>query len=153
QEPDRTSEIVERAWAPLWSRVAPQRPIPPIEPAPLLHAGLAAAREAEGRREFTLHPMIADVGRAQADEAFAAAVDEVLGNFWVVIGTQASTRGGPGSARQVAAAGRRGAPYLLRARRWDYASTLLERAVAVGAPDPASVTELLPHLRALVNAT
>lgn len=152
EERDRNSAIVERVWTPLWSRCTMPTPTPPIDPAPLVQTGLIAARQVEDGHEFVIHPAIADVGRKEAGEAFAAAVNDELGSFWASLATLASKRGAAGATRHVAAAGRRGAPYLLRRRRWDLASSLLEHAT-ICAPDPSSVCELLPHLRAIAIAT
>lgn len=114
--------------------------------------GGESAREGEAPRRLRLHPAVAEAGRREAGEDVAVAVDRELGDFWVARYQHGHRTEMKGGGWLIATAGPRAAPYLLRAERWQEASTLLEDTLLRDAT-PATVATALPLLRRLVRAT
>lgn len=156
EEADRTSEIVEASWARLGTRLGwpvsgSGVSVPDVRG--LVDVGLIVVlAEREGRVIYAIDPVVAEVGRAEAGEAFSAAVDEELGNVWVMVCKHALGDEGGRLSRQVVDAGRRGTPYLMRRERWKDASRLLQTMLLEG-PDRVLVSEALPWLRRIADAT
>jgi tetratricopeptide (TPR) repeat protein len=155
EEEDRWSRVLEANWADLWQRLERPGEAPDLAAtlAPLLAAGLVEARPVEGAGvRYTLHPGVAEAGRAEAEDAFQAAVDAELAAFWITValhGQEEEMRGGGALIRQ---AGQSAAPYLLRQQRWAEASTLLE-GVIIRDSSPETVAAVLPLLRRIAIAT
>ena len=91
--------------------------------------GVSPRRGIGVRSAFRIHPAIAETGRDEADAVVLSAADIKLGDLWkgIFIG---------GIKHEMHAAGplivegaRRAMPYLLRAKRWQEACTLLERMI------------------------
>jgi tetratricopeptide (TPR) repeat protein len=155
EEGDRQSWIVEANWADLWKRLERPGEAPDLVTtlAPLTTAGLVEARPlGENALLYNLHPGVVGAGRAEAGDAFQAAVDAELAAFWRAgfdYGLKEEMRGG---GRLVVQAGRSAAPYLLRRERWEEASLLLEGVIQRD-PSPATIAAVLPLLRRIAAAT
>jgi hypothetical protein len=156
EEADRTSEIVDASWARLGTRLGwpvSGSGVSVPDARVLVDVGLIAVlSEKEGRTVFAVDPVMAEVGRAEAGEAFAAAVDEELGTVWVMVCKHALGDERGRLSRQVVDAARRGTPYLMRRERWKDASRLLQTMLLEG-PDRVLVSEALPRLRRIADAT
>ncbi len=112
----------------------------------------AAPVAAPAARRFRVHPAVAEAGRRAAPAEVTQAADLELGDFWVSMYRQAYEAEMSGAGRMVVEAGRRAAPYLLRAERWEEAAALLEQVIKRDT-SPATVAFALPRLRAVVRAT
>jgi hypothetical protein len=161
EDEDRTSAIVDATWVGLWRRL--ERPGEPPDPGPLLMllAGAALVQPDTSATDdgdaaplvvYRLHPGVAAAIAAGAGPEFAAAVDAELAAFWVTVSGQAWNREGGEDTGLVVRAGLAAAPYLLRRRDWDTASTLLDRAI-IRDGSPGTVQAALPSLRRIAAAT
>lgn len=106
----------------------------------------------ENLKSFRLHPSVAESGLAQADPAALGAADIELGDFWIAMYRRGRETEMQGGGRLVVQAGRRAAPYLLRAGRWEAAATLLERVITRDTT-PATLAMALPLLRQVAQST
>ncbi len=175
EEEDRLLSVVEPVWPNFLKRLQPDHAAAPALATPgqglapaldrLAAAGLVEVerllREApvpEGEEpaappaRLRLHPAVAAAGRKEAGPGVAAAVDRELGDFyrtWSAHGLETEMQGG---SSLIAFAGLRAAPYLLRAERWEEASTLLEFALTRDRT-PATLSAALPLLQRLAAAT
>lgn len=179
EEEDRVSGIVEANWKDFLNRLGEDVPVAVAalaEEGEGLKAGLerlstaglveverppkAAAEQAPGPRAeavagarlLRLHPAVAEAGRKEAGDEVSAAVDREMGDFWVAVFAQAYKDEMQGAGGAIATAGPRAAPYLMRAERWQEASTLLEQSLARDST-PATVATALPLLRQIARAT
>jgi tetratricopeptide (TPR) repeat protein len=161
EDEDRTSVIADANWADLWRRL--ERPGDPPDPGPLLTllAGAAliqpdtpavADGDAAPPVVYRLHPGVAAAIAAGAGPEFAVAVDAELAAFWVQVYVQGLEREGGEDTGLVVRAGLAAAPYLLRRRDWDTASSLLEDAINRD-NSPGTVQAALPSLRRIAAAT
>src|SRR6185312_4311266 len=80
------------------------------------------------------------------------AVDWELGDFWIAVARQGLESEMQGGGRMVVQAGKRGAPYLLRAKRWEEAAFLLEK-MTVRDQSPSTLAMALPFLREIAETT
>jgi len=101
---------------------------------------------------FRLHPSIAETLRAATDASLRAAVDIELGNFWGGVWQQGMKTEMQGGGPLVVQGGKRAAPYLMRASRWQEATTLLERVI-VRDRTPATLAQTIPLLQHIADAT
>lgn len=171
EDPDRHSQILEIVWGNFLKRIeSPDRA--KMSDATELRAALdslVVSGLLESRRidlpadqplttnhyppsTFRLHPAIAERGRDQADPRVLDAVDIELGNFWYAMLRRGRETEMQGGTRIVVESGKRGAPYLMRTRRWDDASDSLEDVVMRDGT-PATLAFALPLLRQIVDAT
>jgi tetratricopeptide (TPR) repeat protein len=154
EEEDRQSWIVEATWKHLWRRLAQPGEAPDLAAtlASLLTIGLVEAQSVEAATRYTLHPGVAEAGRAEAGDAIQAAVDIDLAAFWEAVyrqGVEEETRGG---GSRIVQAGQSASPYLLRRHQWEKVSFLLEQLIARD-QSPETVATVLPWLRHIANAT
>ena len=101
---------------------------------------------------YTIHPGVAETVRAAADPAVLAAADVELGNYHIAMvqqGLKTEMEGGGSGVAESAAAPR---PTCCARRRWEEASTLLERMIQRD-ESPDSLAFALPLLRRIVEAT
>ena len=153
EEDDRIPPVIEGNWADLWQRLA--RPGDPPEwagaLAPLTSQGLAAAVTGTGGDPagFLVHPGVAAAGRAQAGEAFQAAVDREAAAFWTTGFRQGLEEE---TGWLIVRAGRAAVPYLLRLGQRGLALDLLEQ-VTHRDWSPGTIAALLPVLRQIADAT
>ena len=160
EENDRYSQIVAANWANLWQRLeragdppALAAPLAALTTAGLVAADtLATADPAAPAQFYRLHPGVAEAGRRQAGETVQTAVDTELAAFWRAVLVQAVQQEVQGAGGLLVHAGRAAAPYLLRQRRWEEASTLLERVLTRDAA-PATLAAVLPWLEQIAAAT
>jgi len=103
-------------------------------------------------RLLRLHPAVAEAGRREAEADVLEAVDVELGNFWEALYSQGLETEMQGGGRLVVEAGKRAAPYLLRAEQWLKAAGFLERAIHRDS-SPATLAMALPLLREIARAT
>ena len=153
EEDDRIPPVIEGNWADLWQQLA--RPGDPPEwagaLAPLTSQGLAAAVTGTGGDPagFLVHPGVAAAGRAQAGEAFQAAVDREAAAFWTTGFRQGLEEE---TGWLIVRAGRAAVPYLLRLGQRGLALDLLEQ-VTHRDWSPGTIAALLPVLRQIADAT
>jgi tetratricopeptide (TPR) repeat protein len=161
EDEDRTPVIVDANWAGLWRRL--ERPGDPPDPgrllallagAALIQPGTPAAADGDAAPlvVYRLHPGVAAAITAGAGPEFAVAADAELAAFWVQVADQAREREGGEDTRLVVRAGLTAAPYLLRRRDWDTASSLLDHAIGRDR-SPGTVQAALPSLRRIAAAT
>jgi len=99
-----------------------------------------------------LHPAVAETLRAATAASLRAAVDMELGDFWIAVYWQGRDTEMQGGGPLVVQGGKRAAPYLMRASRWQEASTLLERVIQRDTT-PATLAQTIPLLQRLADAT
>jgi tetratricopeptide (TPR) repeat protein len=161
EDDDRTTDIIEANWADVWCRLEQSGSAP--DPQPLVAALAAAALVQPGPTEsggggagevvsWRMHSGVAQAIRAATGPAIVAAVDTELAAFWRQVSDWAVEREGGEAGQVVVKAGLAAAPYLLRQRHWDTASTLLSRAIRRDT-SPAVTAVVLPALRAIAAAT
>ena len=161
EDGDRQSWIIDANWADVWRRLA--RPGDPPAHQPLLteladaaliqpgqppHAG----NDGQAPVTYRMHPGIAQAVRAAADPDIQAATDTELAATWVQFYQLAKAREGGEAGQAIVEAGLAAAPYLLRLKEWNTASTLLEQVLARD-QSPATTQAALPALRAVASAT
>lgn len=113
--------------------------------------GLLAAIRDEGTR-WRIHPGVAEAVLAGLDPAVAAAVDQELGDYHLAVLFHGQENEAQSGGARILEAGRRGAPYLMRAGRWEEASRLLEQMIRRDQA-PETLAFALPLLRRIVAAT
>jgi hypothetical protein len=101
---------------------------------------------------YSLHPALAETARSLAPAAALAAADWELGDYWKAVFMHGIRTEMQGGGPLVVLGGKRAAPYLLRARRWEEASTLIEGVIQRDTT-PAALAFALPALRQVVAAT
>jgi tetratricopeptide (TPR) repeat protein len=172
EEPDRDSQILEANWDDFLKRIespdrAKQSDATELRAAleSLVVSGLVESRRIENTQaddnptsnfqlptsNYRLHPAIAERGR-QADQRILDAVDIELGDFWYAQAVRGAENEMQGGTRMVIESGKRGVPYLMRTRRWQEASTLLEQTI-LRDTTPATLAFALPLLRQIADAT
>ncbi|MBN8455985.1 MAG: hypothetical protein J0M31_23365, partial [Candidatus Accumulibacter sp.] len=109
----------------------------------------AVAAQATG---YAIHPGVAEAARATAAENVLAAADVELGEYHRARVRHGLETEGAGGGETVVDAARRGIPYLMRAQRWDAASTLLETLLQRD-DSPEALAYALPLLERIVTAT
>jgi len=102
--------------------------------------------------QFRLHPAVAETLRASTDASLRAAVDIELGNFWIAVYRQGIKTEMQGGGPLVVQGGKRAAPYLMRASRWQEASSLLEEVI-LRDRTPATLAQTIPLLQRIADAT
>jgi len=112
-----------------------------------LRAALAAQATS-----YAIHPGVAEAARATAAENVLAAADVELGDYHRARVRHGLETEGAGGGETVVDAARRGVPYLMRAQRWDAASTLLETLLQRD-QSPEALAYALPLLERIVAAT
>ena len=157
EENDRIWAVIQGNWADLWQRLElpGDTPDPHDVLEPLTAQGLLAAdRDTDGNlTSFRIHPGVAAAGRAQAGDAFQAAVDYEAATYWYTIGEQAlKQETEEETGWLVVRAGRSAVPYLLRLHERSVAISLLERVIARDS-SPSAITTLLPVLRQMADMT
>ena len=108
--------------------------------------------EGAGEALFRIHPAVAETGRQEAGPGVCEAVDWELGNFWVVVADRGLETEMQGGGRMVVEAVERGAPYLLRTKRWEEAASLLEK-MTMRDRSPGTLAMALLFLREIAAAT
>jgi len=153
-EDDRQNWIVAATWAHLWRRLAQPGEAPDLAATlvPLLTMGLVEAQPVGKATRYTLHPGVAEAGRAEAGDNVQVVVDTELAAFWEAgywRGVREETRGG---GLLIIQAGRSAAPYLPRRQQWDKVSVLLEGLVTWNQSLDTMAT-VLPWLRHIASVT
>jgi len=101
---------------------------------------------------FRLHPSVVEVGLTQANPATLDAVDIEMGDFWVFMSQLGQVNELQGSGSLIVESGLRAAPYLIRVKRWDEASMMLENVIQRDTA-PVTLMMVLPLLRRIAEAT
>lgn len=101
---------------------------------------------------FRLHPGVAEALLASALPPVLNAVDIELGDYFLTAFQQGLNNETQGGGGQVVEGARRAVPYLLRARRWEEASTLLEDTIRRDS-SPPTLAQAIPLLRYIVKET
>jgi hypothetical protein len=152
EEPDRTLPVIDGNWADLWQRL--DLPGPPPDQAtalePLTSQGLIApVTDTDGDLAgYRVHPGVAAAGRAQAGDAFQAAVDHEAAAYWNTLFRRAREQE---TGWLILRAGRAAVPYLLRLGERSLALTLLEQVLNRDT-SPATIAALLPFLRQIADS-
>ncbi len=173
EEQDRESGIVEIIWQNFLKRVGAdgrrQTADGALAPAldELVKRGLVEEQITDDRQQtadtndstfnsqtstFRIHPAVAATMRASADEGVRAAADIEMGDFWIAMYLQGMETEMQGGGPLIVQGGKRAAPYLMRAQRWQEASRLLERVIHRD-NTPATLAQTIPLLRQIVVAT
>jgi len=114
--------------------------------------GLVEAQSVGDATRYTLHPGVAEAGRAEAENVVQEAVDIELTVFWETgyrHGLNEETHGG---GPWIVRAGRSAAPYLLRRQQWQKAAFLLEQLI-IRDESLETIAVALPWLRRIARAT
>ena len=101
---------------------------------------------------YTIHPGVAETARSAADPAVLDAADIGLGNYQIAVCLHGLEGEMEGRGGMVIDGARRAAPYLLRQKRWDEASALLEEMLFRDR-SPESLAFALPLLHRIAEAT
>jgi len=159
EEGDQHGGAVGPVWPNLWKRMELPGEAPDWKAAlaALTRCGLVEQTQVESEGQsvqfFRLHPGVAEAGRATAGAALQEAVDNELAAFWVTVyqkmGVEKEMQGG---GAWVVQGGLSAAPYLLRLRRWEDASKLLEKVIHRDA-SPATLAGVLPWLSRIADET
>ncbi len=149
EEPDREEGVVKVVWPELWKQHHPDNGPPAFEPLLKELTSSALINEIAGKKNYAIHPGVAEAGRSHAGSGFRATVDEQAGEFWLATRHFAL---GEEKGAMVVRAGLSGAPYMMRRQRLDAASTLLEH-VASRDRAPSTLVAILPLLRRIAEAT
>lgn len=115
-----------------------------------LDAQLAAWLAA--RTTYAIHPGVAEAALARVEAALLAATDTELGNFFLAQFHHGLETENAGSGAMVTEAARRGLPYLMRAERWEEASTLIEELLRRD-KSPDTLAFGLPLAESIAKAT
>jgi tetratricopeptide (TPR) repeat protein len=169
EDDDRQRAVIDGNWADLWRRLGRPDDLP--DPGPLLEVLAAAAliqpessltasegseQPADGAMQasvrYRMHPGVAAAVHDTAESEVRDAADAELAAFWRAVADEARQREGGEDTALVVRAGLAAAPYLLRRRDWDTASTLLEYAV-VRDGSPGVIQAALPALRRVAETT
>jgi hypothetical protein len=108
EEEDRVEFIIKGVWGDAASHAGE-----------VMAAGLVDAA-------YRIHPAVAEAGREDAGQETRDAVDVELAKFWIAVFQPASAAEAAGTGGLLLLAGRRAVPYLMRQRRWEEATKLLE---------------------------
>jgi len=158
EDDDRIRPVIDAVWADLWQRLDRPGDPPDLDTAldPLVEQALVGteANPDTGQAvRFRIHPGVADTGSTTTTPDLPAAVDTVLGDFWLA---------NLWHARQneqeqelgwlVLRAARSAGPYLLRQHRWTELATATGEVLRRD-PSTATAAVLLPMLAAALEAT
>jgi CHAT domain len=155
EEGDRERPVLDDMWSDLWDRLGRAGPPPIMEQslAAMTALGLAAARDQSGSRPagYLIHPGIAAAAREQAGQSFRDIVDTTAGAAWAAAYVSAASPDGGGvQTGRAARAGLAAIPYLVRQRRWDIATALLNNAFNQD-PSRANLIAVLPVVHTLTR--
>jgi hypothetical protein len=165
EEDDRVRDVITANWPGLWRRLDGHGD--PPDPGPLLDelasAALmqtetvppqarSAASDLEPAVVYRLHPGVAIAIQAAAPDGIRDVVDGQLGTYWQEVVARAQDGEGGEDSGVIIHAGLAAAPYLLRSRRWDTASYLLELA-EFRDDSPRTTQAVLPAFRQIAEAT
>jgi tetratricopeptide (TPR) repeat protein len=159
EEADRESWVLEANWSDLWKELGRPEPAPamPEVLAPLVAADLVEKTMSTPVDEaftVTIHPGVAEGGRADAGPEFQAAVDEELAATWRTVmrrGLETYTKE-RSAGLMIVRAGLAAFPYLSRLQNWEMAAKMIEEVVQID-QTPATITAVLPCVRRIAAAT
>jgi len=158
EEGDREGPIIAANWGNVWRRLGHSAPAPDFAPllAALVRAGLVERRptgEEAHQYTITIHPGVAEAGRAEAGAAVQAAVDQELAATWgQVMRRGLESHGKEPTGASIVRAGLAAFPYLARLGEWATATAMLERSVAVD-HSPEAIAAALPMAQRIARAT
>jgi hypothetical protein len=155
EEGDRERPVLDDMWSDLWDRLGRVGPPPSMEQplAAMTALGLAAARNQTDSKPagYLIHPGIAAAAREQAGQSFRDIVDTTAGAAWAAAYVFAATPdGGRVQTSRAARAGLAAIPYLVRQRRWEIATALLNNAFNQD-PSRANLAAVLPVIHTLTR--
>ena len=155
EEADRIRHVAEAVWPRLWNRLelGNQRPDLDETLRALAAHGLNAVqpRTKEANWSYSIHPVIAAAGRAQAGKKFQDAVDTEATGYWMAIVIAATERESENRATGwVVRAGLSASPYLIRQGEWSTAAYALQVAFARH-PSRANASFILPALQQIAT--
>jgi hypothetical protein len=154
EDEDRQDWIVKQIWPGLWKALGYSSHAPGLDQAlsAIKSAGLAEPQSLGEQVKYAIHPGVAQAGLEEADKKFRSAVDSMMGFFWMCILDEARSGGDQEKGRWIITAGLRSAPYLIRQKMWDEASTMLEQAI-LRDKSPETIALILPLLRYIAQST
>ncbi|HEX4965716.1 MAG TPA: CHAT domain-containing protein [Thermoanaerobaculia bacterium] len=161
EEADRISGIIKVAWPRILNRLQETsselkhdlaEALDRLSVAGLLETPYLPDPERTAETLFRIHPAVAETGRQEAGPSVCEAVDWELGNFWMAVAPQGLETEVQGGGSRVVEAGKRGAPYLLRMKRWNEAAYYLEQ-ITQRDYSPGIFAKALPYLREIAAAT
>jgi tetratricopeptide (TPR) repeat protein len=158
EEGDREGWIIAVNWGDVWRRLGRAAPAPEFAPllAALVGAGLAERRTIGDEPDdytITIHPGVAEAGRAEAGAAVQAAVDHELAATWgQLMRRSLESHGKEPTGTAIVRAGLAAFPYLARLGKWGTASWMLERSVFVDS-SPDAIAAALPMAQRIARAT
>ncbi|HEX4167152.1 MAG TPA: NB-ARC domain-containing protein [Bryobacteraceae bacterium] len=129
EERDREEWVINEVWGDVTEEMRE-----------LVEAGLADA-------SYQVHPGVAQAGRESREE-----VDETLAEFWTFVFAYALVNETRSAGDLVLRSGLSAAPYLIRLKRWEYASSFLERVIQRDKSVPAA-SAVLPLVRRIALET
>ena len=155
EEADRIRHVAEAVWPRLWNRLelGNQRPDLDETLRVLAAQGLDAVqpRTKEANWLYSIHPVIAAAGRAQAGKKFQNAVDTEATGYWMAIVIAATERESENAATGwVVRAGLSASPYLIRQGEWSAAAYALQVAFT-RYPSRANASFILPVLQQIAT--
>ena len=151
EDADRLDWIVKQVWPELWKDLAGEAPELDQALKAVRSSGLADTQALGEGVKYVIHPGVAQAGREMSEEKFRSALDSKIASFWRAVFGQA-TSGEQEMGQLAVMAGLRSAPYLLRLKRWDEASVLLEQAIYRDS-SPETIASVLPLLRQITLAS
>ncbi len=102
-------------------------------------------------QQFHIHPGVAEALLCSLPSVLSA-IDIEIGNYFIGMYQHGLRTEMQGGGRLVVEGARHAAPYLLRAQRWEEASTLIERMIQRDT-SPATLALAIPLLRQIVGKT
>ena len=157
EEGDRQGLIIAMNWADVWRALGHNPPAPEFAPllTALVRAGLLERRltgDEPDNYDITIHPGVAEAGRAAAGEAAQAAVDRELAATWVTLMHKSLEAHGQPIGPLIVRAGLAAFPYLARLGDWETAAGMLGKSMQVD-NSPDAVAAGLPMAERIVRAT
>jgi tetratricopeptide (TPR) repeat protein len=134
EEEDREKWIIDQ----IWDDAA-------LQSGEVMAAGLVDAA-------YRIHQGVAEAGREEAGPELRDSVDVQMAKFWIAAYQQAEAKETEGKGGVILRAGRSAVPYLMRQRRWEEATTLLENVIRRD-QSRATVAEVLPRLLRVTELT
>jgi tetratricopeptide (TPR) repeat protein len=158
EQGDREGLIIAGNWGDLWGRLGHAAPAPDFAPllAALVRAGLVEQRATGDEPDdytITIHPGVAEAGRAEAGAAVQAAVDHELAATWhQTMSRSEESYGKKPTGAAIVRAGLAAFPYLARLGEWETAAAMLERSVQVD-KSPEAIAAALPMAQRIARGS
>jgi tetratricopeptide (TPR) repeat protein len=156
EEPDRERWVLDNVWPHLWGQLGRDGEPPRLDAAlaSMAAVGLAAIRPGAiaALASCTVHPGVAEAGRARAGTPLREAADIEAAAFWSSVYWHVSGKADGASVHSGMAvrAGMAAVPYLVRQQDWTQVAALIEGAFN-RAPSRANAAAMLPAIQQAVG--